>query len=438
MFEGLTARLEGIFERLRKKGKLSEEEVLAALREVRVAFLEADVHYKVAKDFLERVKVKAVGQQVLKSLTPVQQVIKIVKEELVSLMEGENRLDLRGNPPVVMLVGLQGSGKTTTAAKLALRLKRDGKNPLLVPLDPYRPAASEQLRILAEKIGVACFPGSPGEPKVTLEEALAFGRVRGYNPLILDTAGRLHIDEELMAELREIRDLARPSEVLLVADAMTGQDAINVAKGFDQGVGITGIILTKLDGDARGGAALSLKAVTGKPIKLVGVGEALEALEAFHAERMANRILGMGDVLTLIERAERALEEERAKKLEAKLRRDEFDLEDFREHLRMLRKMGSLEELLGMIPGLSRLKGMGLTIDEKRLKRMEAIINSMTVEERKKPHIINGSRRRRIAKGSGTTVQEVNQLLKQYEMIKKMLKEVKGSKGKGWFRFLPH
>lgn len=338
---------------------------------------------------------------------------------------------------MVMLVGLQGSGKTTTAAKLALLLKGKGRRPLLVPLDPYRPAAAEQLQVLARKVGVECFGGDSRDPLATLRDALEYGSRGGFAPVILDTAGRLHIDEELMAELREIKAQANPSEVLLVADAMTGQDAVNVAKGFDEGLGITGVILTKLDGDARGGAALSLKAVTGKPIKFVGVGEGLEALEAFHADRMASRILGMGDVLTLIERAERAVEEGKAKELEGKLKAEEFDLEAFREHLRMLRKMGSLEELLGMIPGLSRFKGLGLTVDEKRLARMEAIINSMTVEERRKPHIINGSRRRKIARGSGTTVQEVNQLLKQYEMVKRLLKEIKGGKGRRWLRFLP-
>ncbi|RLA83209.1 MAG: signal recognition particle protein [Deltaproteobacteria bacterium] len=434
MFEGLTERLQTIFGKLRTKGKLSEQDVLKALREIRMALLEADVHYRVAKEFLERVRERAVGQEVMRSLTPAQQVLKVVKEELEALMAGDHSLGLKGDPPVIMLVGLQGSGKTTTAAKLALRLKKQGMRPFLVPLDPYRPAAAEQLQRLAERVGVACFGDVGGNPLEAFLEARERAKGEGLRPMILDTAGRLHIDEELMQELRELKEGAKPSEVLLVADAMTGQDAVNVARGFEEGLGITGVILTKLDGDARGGAALSIKAVTGKPIKFVGVGEGVEALEPFYPDRMASRILGMGDVLTLIEKAQEAIQEEEARRLEEKIRRKEFDLEDFREHLRMLRRMGSLDDLLGMIPGLSRFKG--IRVDEKRIVRMEAIINSMTVEERKKPHIIDGSRRRRIARGSGTTVQEVNQLLRQFEAVRKMLKEMQGSKGRRWFRLL--
>jgi len=432
MFERLSERLQSVFDKLRKKGKLTEEDVMGALREVRLALLEADVHYKVAKEFLERVKERAVGQEVMKSLTPVQQVIKIVKEELISLMSGDTSLNLKGNPAILMLVGLQGSGKTTTAAKLALKFKREGYTPVLLPLDSRRPAASEQLEKLAEKIGVACYKGS-SSPFELFESVLKEMRQKGFSPLIVDTAGTLHIERELMEELRELKERIKPNEVLLVVDSMTGQDALNVAQGFEEGVGITGIILTKLDGDARGGAALSIKAVTGKPIKLIGVGEGLEALEPFYPDRIVSRILGMGDVLTLIEKAQRVIEEEEAKKLEKKLKEDRFDFEDFREYLRMLRKMGDLESLLKLIPGLPKVLKNGIKVDYTKMRRMEAIINSMTIEERRKPHIINASRKRRIAKGSGTSIQEVNQLLRQFEMIRKLVKEMKTMKGKRWF-----
>jgi signal recognition particle subunit SRP54 len=432
MFERLSERLQLVFDKLKKKGKLTEEDVMGALREVRLALLEADVHYKVVKEFLEKVKERAVGQEVMRSLTPAQQVIKIVKEELVSLMGGDTALNLKGNPAILMLVGLQGSGKTTTAAKLGLKFKREGYKPALLSLDTRRPAAFEQLEKLAEKIGVMCFKGS-SDPFELFETLKKEASQKGFSPLIVDTAGILHIERELMEELRKLKERIKPNEVLLVVDSMTGQDALNVAQGFEETVGITGIILTKLDGDARGGAALSIKAVTGKPIKLIGVGEGLEALEPFYPDRIVSRILGMGDVLTLIEKTQRVIEEEEAKRLEQKLREDRFDFEDFRQYLRMLRKMGNLESLLKLIPGLPKVLKDEVKVDYNKIRRMEAIINSMTIEERRKPHIINASRKRRIAKGSGTTVQEVNQLLKQFEMVRKLLREMKTTRSKKWF-----
>jgi signal recognition particle subunit SRP54 len=432
MFERLSERLQLVFDKLKKKGKLMEEDVMGALREVRLALLEADVHYKVVKEFLEKVKERAVGQEVMRSLTPAQQVIKIVKEELVSLMGGDTAINLKGNPAILMLVGLQGSGKTTTAAKLGLKFKREGYKPALLSLDTRRPAAFEQLEKLAEKIGVMCFKGS-SDPFELFENVKKEASQKGFSPLIVDTAGTLHIERELMEELRKLKERIKPNEVLLVVDSMTGQDALNVAQGFEETVGITGIILTKLDGDARGGAALSIKAVTGKPIKLIGVGEGLEALEPFYPDRIVSRILGMGDVLTLIEKTQRVIEEEEAKRLEQKLREDRFDFEDFRQYLRMLRKMGNLESLLKLIPGLPKVLKNEVKVDYNKIRRMEAIINSMTIEERRKPHIINASRKRRIAKGSGTTVQEVNQLLKQFEMVRKLLREMKTTRSKKWF-----
>lgn len=432
MFERLSERLQLVFDKLKKKGKLTEEDVMGALREVRLALLEADVHYKVVKEFLEKVKERAVGQEVMRSLTPAQQVIKIVKEELVSLMGGDTAINLKGNPAILMLVGLQGSGKTTTAAKLGLKFKREGYKPALLSLDTRRPAAFEQLEKLAEKIGVMCFKGS-SDPFELFENVKKEASQKGFSPLIVDTAGTLHIERELMEELRKLKERIKPNEVLLVVDSMTGQDALNVAQGFEETVGITGIILTKLDGDARGGAALSIKAVTGKPIKLIGVGEGLEALEPFYPDRIVSRILGMGDVLTLIEKTQRVIEEEEAKRLEQKLREDRFDFEDFRQYLRMLRKMGNLESLLKLIPGLPKVLKNEVKVDYNKIRRMEAIINSMTIEERRKPHIINASRKRRIAKGSGTTVQEVNQLLKQFEMVRKLLREMKTTRSKKWF-----
>jgi signal recognition particle subunit SRP54 len=432
MFERLSERLQLVFDKLRKKGKLTEEDVTGALREVRLALLEADVHYKVVKEFLEKVKERAVGQEVMRSLTPAQQVIKIVKEELVSLMGGDTAINLKGNPAILMLIGLQGSGKTTTAVKLGLKFKREGYKPALLSLDTRRPAAFEQLEKLAEKIGVMCFKGS-SDPFELFENVKKEASQKGFSPLIVDTAGTLHIERELMEELRKLKERIKPNEVLLVVDSMTGQDALNVAQGFEEAVGITGIILTKLDGDARGGAALSIKAVTGKPIKLIGVGEGLEALEPFYPDRIVSRILGMGDVLTLIEKTQRVIEEEEAKRLEQKLREDRFDFEDFRQYLRMLRKMGNLESLLKLIPGLPKVLKDEVKVDYNKIRRMEAIINSMTVEERRKPHIINASRKRRIARGSGTTIQEVNQLLRQFEMVRKLLREMKTMRSKKWF-----
>lgn len=416
---------------------MSEGDVMAALREVRLALLEADVNYKVVKEFLQRVQERAVGEEVMASLTPAQQVIKIVRDELVALMDGDRELRLKGTPPVVMLVGLQGSGKTTTAAKLGLRLGKQGHRPCLVAADPYRPAAEEQLLRLAERAGLPCFTYEGRGVVEGVLWAKQQALKRGYSPLIVDTAGRLHIDDTLMQELKGLKSSVSPSEVLLVADAMTGQDAVNIARGFEERLGITGVVLTKLDGDARGGAALSIKAVTGRPVKFIGVGEGLEALEPFYADRIASRILGMGDVLTLIERAEATLQGEKARRLEEKFRREGFDLEDFKEQLRQLRHMGPLEEILKLLPGVPGIKGFaGVKVDERQLVRMEAIINSMTLEERRHPQIINGSRRRRIARGSGTTVQEVNRLLKQYQMACKMLKQMKKAKGRRWMGLL--
>jgi signal recognition particle subunit SRP54 len=438
MFENLSSKLDAIFKRLKGHGKLTDQNVKEALREVRIALLEADVNFKVVKDFIQSVEQRAIGQEVMASLTPAQQLIKIVKDELTSLMgEGEQRIHLSGSPPVpIMLVGLHGCGKTTTAAKLARYFKERKKRPYLVPADVYRPAAIEQLQKLGEELRVDFY--RPGTSQTPLDICLK-GRDTaikgGYDLMLIDTAGRLHIDEALMLELREIKTEIKPSEVLLVADAMTGQDAVNIAKNFNERLGIDGIILTKMDGDARGGAALSIKSVAQKPIKLIGVGEKLDALEVFHPDRMASRILGMGDVLTLIEKAEAVFDKKKAKELEKKIRKDSFTLEDFRDQLQQVRKMGSLESILGMIPGLSKkMRGMGgLDFDEKELARVEAIINSMTPKERTNSIIINGSRRLRIARGSGTTIQEVNQLLKRYAQARKMMKRFAkiGEKGFG-------
>ena len=437
MFETLSQRLDQVFKKLKGRGKLTEKDIKDALREVRLALLEADVNYAVVKDFISRAEEKAAGQEVMQSLTPAQQMIKIVNQELIALMGGgeDNGLKLSGPSPLpIMLVGLQGSGKTTTAGKLAGYLRDHKKRrPYLVPGDPYRPAAIEQLKKLSEGLGIECYAPETGEdPLQTVAKAVEQARGKGFDTLIFDTAGRLHIDAELMAELREIKASLKPQEILLVADAMTGQDAVNVAKGFNDALGITGIILTKLDGDARGGAALSIKAVTQRPIKFVGIGEKLDAWEVFHPDRMASRILGMGDVLTLIEKTQAAFDEGQAEALEKKLRKDEFTLEDFRQQLNQIKKMGPLEDILGMIPGLGKLKGIkGLRPDEGQLVRLEAIVSSMTATERRNPRIINGSRRLRIAQGSGTTVQDVNRLLKQFAMTKKMLKQFSKRGGKG-------
>ncbi|MBI3989542.1 MAG: signal recognition particle protein [candidate division NC10 bacterium] len=439
MFEALSDRLGQIFKKLRGHGHLTEKDVAEAIREVRLALLEADVHYRVVKDFVERVKVRAVGKEVLESLTPGQQVVKIVYEGLVELLGGrESRLRFAPSPPsVLMLVGLQGSGKTTTAAKLASRLASEGRHPLLVAADLKRPAAVEQLKVLGGRIGVPVFldPGG-ASPLKACREALVQAKTKGQDIVILDTAGRLHIDEPLMEELKAMKEATVPSEILLVVDAMTGQDAVASASRFDGELTLTGVILTKLDGDARGGAALSIRAVTGKPIKFIGVGEKLEALEPFHPDRMASRILGMGDILTLVEKAEAAFDRKKAEELERKIREASFTLEDFREQLHQLRNMGPFEQLLQMIPGLSRVKG--LKPDEKEFTRLEAIIDSMTPKERQHPSIIDGSRRRRIALGSGTSVAEVNRLLKQFEELNRLVKQLtKSGKTRRMGRGLP-
>ena len=429
MFDSLTDKLSSVFKKLRGHGKLSEQNITEALKEVRLALLEADVNFKVVKDLIERIRTRAVGQEVLGSLTPAQQVVKIVHEELISLMGGSGSgLNLSFKPPIpIMLVGLQGSGKTTTAGKLGKFLKEKGRKPYLVPADVRRPAAIEQLKKLGEQLGIPVFDPDPKEsPLKICQKAIKWTDEEGGDVVLIDTAGRLHIDEGLMNELEEIRKEIIPREILLVADAMTGQDAVNVAKKFNDTLDIHGIILTKLDGDARGGAALSIKAVTGKPIKFIGVGEKLDALELFYPDRMASRILGMGDVLSLIEKAQEAIDEKKAEELQKKLLKDTFTLEDFREQLQQIKKMGSIEQILSMIPGMGRLKlPQDLQGSERDLVRVEAIINSMTKEERRRPEILNGSRRLRIAKGSGTTVQDVNQLLKQYLQTKKMLRQFK-------------
>ena len=435
MFEALTERLNGVFKRLKGRGKLTEKNISDALREVRISLLEADVNFRVVKQFIEAVKKRALGAEVMKSLTPAQQFIKIVNEELINILGGKHaELDLSGTPPIpIMLVGLQGSGKTTTAAKLAVYVsKRKGRMPYLVPADIYRPAAIEQLKKLGEQIGVPVHEPKEGQkPPQICAEALRAASTLGCDVVIMDTAGRLHIDEEMMNELVEIKNAVSPREILLVADSMSGQDAVNVAQSFDERLGLTGIILTKLDGDARGGAALSIVSITGKPIKFAGVGEKVDALESFHPDRMASRILDMGDILSLIEKAEALVEEEEAKRLEQRLRKQQFTLEDFRDQLKQLKKLGSLDQLLEFFPGASRLKAMkGLAMDEKELVHMEAIINSMTPQERRHPEIINASRKRRIAAGSGTSVQDVNRLLKNYQMVKNMLGKMMGKKGK--------
>ncbi|MDI9420439.1 MAG: signal recognition particle protein [Firmicutes bacterium] len=440
-FSTLSSRLQETFRKLRARGKLTEKDVDEALREVRLALLEADVNYLVVKDFIAKIKERAVGHQVLASLSPGQQVVKIVNEELTSLMGGaQSRISLASKPPtVIMMVGLQGSGKTTTSGKLALHFKNKGHRPLLAAADIYRPAAIKQLMVVGEQVNVPVFSMGENKPVDIAKAAVAHGSVHGNDILIIDTAGRLHIDPELMHELEEIKNSVNPHEILLVVDSMTGQEAVNVAAGFDQQLGIDGVILTKLDGDARGGAALSIKAVTGKPIKFAAMSEKMDGLEVFHPDRMASRILGMGDVLSLIEKAEATFSEQRAKELTEKMRRDAFTLEDFREQLAQIKKMGPLDQLLGMIPGMGRSNQMrDLAVDDSHLKRIEAIISSMTVEERRNPDIIGGSRKRRIAAGSGTRVQEVNRLLKQFNQTRQMMKqfsemEKRGRKGKGGF-----
>ncbi len=431
MFDQLTSRLGEVFKRLKNRGRLTEADVSAAMREVRLALLEADVNYKVVKELVGRIKEQAVGEKVLGSITPAQQVMRIVHQELTRLMGEQNQgLDLGGRKPaVIMLVGLQGSGKTTTAGKLALMLTRKGKRVMLVPADTRRPAAIEQLKRLGTMAGVEVAEAEAGGDVVEIcREALRVGARKAMEVLVVDTAGRLQVDEQLMAELVQLKQVLEPREVLLVADAMTGQEAVNIAQAFHEALGLTGVVLTKVEGDARGGAALSIRAVVGVAVKFVGVGEKLDALEAFHPERMAGRILGMGDVLTLAEKAAQALEEDQAKQLARKFASDEFTLEDFREQLRAIRRMGSLESILGMLPGMGRLKG--LKVDEKELIHAEAIINSMTPQERRKPQIIDASRRRRIARGSGTTVADVNRLLNNYNQLRRMMKQLRRGGGK--------
>ncbi len=439
MFDRLSDKLAQVFKKLKGRGKLTEADVTEALREVRLSLLEADVNYKVAKAFIERIRERAVGEEVMRSLTPAQQVIKIVHEELTGLLGGESpRLDLSGRPPIaLMLVGLQGSGKTTTAAKLARRLKGQGRQPYLVPADVQRPAAIEQLKRLGADLGVPVHPSDPEQNPVDIAaSAMEAAYTAGFDTVILDTAGRLHVDAPLMAELKAIKEKTAPKEILLVADAMTGQDAVQVGQKFHDLLNLSGVILTKIEGDARGGAALSMREVVGKPIKFLGVGEKLDALEVFHPDRLASRILGMGDVLTLIEKAQEAFDAEQVQALEKKLRQEAFTLDDFRDQLRQIKKMGSVEQLMSMIPGLGKIKGLKeAQPDDRELKKVEAIINSMTREERGDHQIINGSRRRRIALGSGTSVQDVNRLLKNFVMTQKMIKQVAqgGKKGKGRF-----
>jgi signal recognition particle subunit SRP54 len=435
MFDNLSDRLNTIFKKLKGHGKLTEKNIEMGLREVRMALLEADVHYKVAKSFIKDVKVRALGQEVLSSLTPGQQVVKIVNEELTRLMGEHNEdLQLGGTAPAaVMLVGLQGSGKTTTSGKLAVHLRKQGRTPYLVPADVYRPAAIDQLKKLGDQLSVPVYDSDTSMAPVDIcRQARVDALKKGCDTLLLDTAGRLHVDEELMDELRQIKKAIEPSDILLVADAMTGQDAVNIAAAFNEALDIGGVVLSKLDGDARGGAALSIKAITGKPIKFVGVGEKLGALEAFHPDRMASSILGMGDVLSLIEKAQEVVDEKKAVELEKKLRKNQFTLEDFRDQMAQIRKMGSLNDLLTMIPGFSKHKQLkNMQVDDKELVRIEAIINSMTPAERRNYNIINGSRRKRIARGSGTQVQDINRLLKNYAQVMKMMKKLNKGGMKG-------
>ena len=429
-FDGLSERLETAFQRLKSKGSLTEADVRSAMREVRLALLEADVNYKVAKDFTEKVTKRAVGEQVMESLTPAQMVIKIVNEELTELMGGTKaRLAVANHPPtVVMMCGLQGSGKTTHSAKIALMLKNEGHRPLLAACDIYRPAAIKQLQVVGESIGVPVFEMGQTNPVEIAKEAIKLAKDHGYDYVFLDTAGRLHIDEELMTELKNIKAEVKPHEILLVVDAMTGQDAVNVATSFNDALGIDGIVLTKLDGDTRGGAALSTRAVTGKPIKFVGVGEKLTDLDTFHPDRMASRILGMGDMLSLIEKAEMALDEKKAMELEKRLKQNKFDMNDLLDQLAQIRRMGSIKDTLSLIPGVEK-QIKDIDIDERQFDRVRAIIESMTPQEREKPEIINPSRKKRIAAGSGQDVEAVNKLLTQHKQMQKMFKQMNG-KGK--------
>ena len=431
MFQSLSEKLENAFKKFRSKGKLTEADIKAGMREIKLALLEADVNFKVVKDFINTVSERAVGAEVLESLLPAQQIVKIVNEELINLMGGtQSKLTISSKPQtVVMMVGLQGAGKTTHAGKLAGLYKKQGKNPLLVACDIYRPAAIKQLEIVGEKLSIPVFTmGDQVSPVKIAKEGLAYSQKKGYDMVFIDTAGRLHIDEELMGELQQIKEAVEPTEILLTIDAMIGQDAVTVAKTFNELLDVTGVILTKLDGDTRGGAALSVKHVTGKPIKFIGVGEKLDAIEPFHPDRMASRILGMGDVLSLIEKAEQAYDEKKAQELERKIRESTFTLDDYLDQFAQLKSMGSLEQLMGMMPGMKPGAMKDAKVDEKALARMEAIIKSMTPYERAKPEVLGASRKKRIAAGSGTTVEEVNKLLRQFEQTRKLMKQFSNPK----------
>ena len=444
IFEGLADRLQETFKKLRGHGRLTEDDVNEAMRDVRMALLEADVNFKVVKDFVKKVKERAVGQEVLETLTPAQVVIKIVDEELTSLMGGtQSKINISPKPPtIIMLVGLQGAGKTTSAGKLGVALKKKGKRPILVAADIYRPAAIKQLQVIGGQLDIPVFSMPQGTDAVTIaKSSLDFAAHRAADVVIIDTAGRLQINRELMEELKSIKAEVNPHEILLVVDAMTGQEAVNVAKSFNEDLSVDGVILTKMDGDARGGAALSIKAVTNCPIKFIGMGEKLEPLEPFYPDRMASRILGMGDVLSLVEKAQEVYDAKQAKEIQKKFRKDEFTLDDFLEQMQQVKKLGSLEQILGMIPGMGNLKkqleGADIDLNGKEIRRIEAIIRSMTPKERADIKIIDGSRRKRIARGSGTSVQEVNKLIKQFAEMRKMMKKMKnlkGGKGLGSFR----
>lgn len=435
-FEGLAERLQSTLSKIKGKGKVSEEDVKVMMREVRLALLEADVNFKVVKNFITTVKERAVGQEVLKSLTPGQQVIKVVKEELAKLMGGEQSkiAVAKKSPTVVMMVGLQGAGKTTTTGKLAHYLRKNhNRKPMLVAGDIYRPAAIKQLETLGNQLSMPVFSlGDQVSPVEIAKQAIVQAKQEHHDYVLIDTAGRLHIDESLMGELMQMKEAVSPDEILLVVDAMTGQDAVNIAESFNKQLGITGVVLTKLDGDTRGGAALSVKAVTNTPIKFAGMGEKIDALEPFHPDRMASRILGMGDVLTLIEKAQGTVDEDRARELEKKMRTADITFDDFLEQLSQVRSMGPLDELLGMMPGANKMKGLkNAQVDEKQIGHIEAIVRSMTKKEKDDPSILNASRKKRIAKGSGTSIQEVNRLIKQFDEMKKMMKQMSGMTGKG-------
>ena len=437
-FQSLSDKLANAFKKFKNKGKLTEADVKAGMREIKLALLEADVNFKVVREFINTVSERAVGSDVLESLVPAQQIVKIVNEELTNLMGGtQSKLTIASKPPtVIMMVGLQGAGKTTHAGKLAGLYKKQGKNPLLVACDIYRPAAIKQLQVVGETLGIPVFSmGDKESPVKIAKEGLKYAVSRGYDMVFVDTAGRLHIDEELMEELKSIKAEVEPTEILLTIDAMIGQDAVNVASTFNELLDITGVILTKLDGDTRGGAALSVRHVTGKPIKFVGMGEKLDMIEPFHPDRMASRILGMGDVLSLIEKAEQAFDEKKAAELEEKIRKQTFTLDDYLDQFAQIKKMGSMEQLMGMIPGIKPSQAQDMKIDEKLMARTEAIIKSMTRLEREKPEIINANRKKRIAAGSGTSVEEVNKLLRQFEQIRKMMKQLSSMNPKKMGKF---